>query len=140
MRSIPTRVLGPVLRPPCSLHRPFGIAGHIHGVPRRFFAPQRAAFEKSPAGLPFRSFPRRFSWGVSLVFVVIPRPPSCVSPGGLPFLSHPRRCVWGSSLVLAFIPGTPGTVTYCPNDGLATAIHMDMLDLYSLLSLAPIGL
>ena len=29
----------PVLFPPCSLHLPFAMAGHLHSVPRRVFAP-----------------------------------------------------------------------------------------------------
>jgi hypothetical protein len=33
------------------------MAGHWQGVPRRFFTPQRFAFEKSPEGLPFLSDP-----------------------------------------------------------------------------------
>jgi hypothetical protein len=35
---------------------------------RRFFAPQRVAFEKSPEGLPFFRTPSRFSWGVTAIF------------------------------------------------------------------------
>ena len=97
MRAIPSGVLGPVLRPPCSRQRPFGIAGHMQGVPRRFLAPQRAAFEKSPEGLPFLSIPRRFSWGVSLIFSVIPHPPARSS------------------------------CCHCANDGLAAIMDMDVL-------------
>jgi hypothetical protein len=48
MRSIPSGVFTPVLRPPWSLHRAFGIAGHRQGAPLRFLAPHRAAFERSP--------------------------------------------------------------------------------------------
>ncbi len=78
MRSIPSAVFGPALRPPCSLQRPFIIAGHWQRVPRRVFAPQRGAFEKSPGAFPFLSHPRRLSWGVLSVFRVIPhRPRSC---------------------------------------------------------------
>jgi hypothetical protein len=50
------------------------MAGHRHGVPRRFFAPQRGAFEKSPEGLPFLSVPRRLLWGVSSILGIIPYP------------------------------------------------------------------
>jgi hypothetical protein len=42
IRAMPSGVRGPVLRPPCILHRPFGIAGPRHGAPERAFAPQRA--------------------------------------------------------------------------------------------------
>jgi hypothetical protein len=88
MRSIPSAVFGPVLSPPCNRHRPFGIAGHRHGVPRRFFAPQRAAFEKSPGGLAFLRVPRRFSWGVSAVFRTSPHPLP------RPFCRHrPNNCL-----------------------------------------------
>jgi|SRR6516225_1690562 len=54
---MPSGVLGPVLKPPWSLHRPLDIAGHLQGPPRRLFAPQRFALEKSPGGLPFLSHP-----------------------------------------------------------------------------------
>jgi hypothetical protein len=71
---MPSRVFGPVLSPPCSLHLPFGIAGHWQRVPHLFFAPQRGDFEKSPEGLLFLKHPRRFSWGVSSFFIACPPP------------------------------------------------------------------
>jgi hypothetical protein len=37
--SIPSFVLGPVLRPPCSLQRPFRMAGEPQALPRRFLVP-----------------------------------------------------------------------------------------------------
>ena len=78
MRSIPSGVFGPVLNPPWSRHRPFGIAGHWQSVPRRFFAPHRAALVKSPGGLPLFSRPRRFSWGVCSGIAIAPLPsPGC---------------------------------------------------------------
>ena len=53
----------------------------IEARARRVLAPQRAAFEKSPEGLPFLSTPRRFSWGVSFVFLALPPPgPTLASP------------------------------------------------------------
>jgi len=51
IRSIPSCVLGPVLRPQWSRHRRFCIAGHLQGVPRLVLAPQRSAFSKSPGML-----------------------------------------------------------------------------------------
>lgn len=90
MRSIPSAVLGPVLSPPWSLHRPFAIAGHRQGDPSRFLAPQRAPFEKSPEGLPFLSIPRRFSWGVSSLFTVIPHP----LPVTFPTRAWPPSWTW----------------------------------------------
>jgi hypothetical protein len=60
---MPSGVFAPVLSPPCSRQRPFAIAGHRQGAPRRVLAPQRAALAKSPEGLPFRNLPRRCSWG-----------------------------------------------------------------------------
>ena len=69
---MPSRVWGPVLNLPCSLHRPLGMAGHWQVATLRFLAPQRGAFEESPEGLRFRSVPSRFSWGLLLVFGVIP--------------------------------------------------------------------
>jgi hypothetical protein len=39
------------------------------------FAPQRAAFEKSPGRLAFLSLPRRFSWGVCSGSLTLPPPP-----------------------------------------------------------------
>src|SRR5438128_1462100 len=44
IRSIPSAVLGPVLRPPCSLQRPFRMAGDPHAPLRRFLAPHRCTF------------------------------------------------------------------------------------------------
>lgn len=91
MRSIPASVFGPVLSPPWSLHRPFGIAGHWHRVARRVFASHRGAFEKSPDGLAFLSAPRRFSWGVSLIFrsILLPLFPCGHCPNnGLPASMH----------------------------------------------------
>jgi hypothetical protein len=69
---MPSGVFAPVLSPPCSLHRPLGIPGHWQGVPRRFFAPHRGAFEKSPVGLPFLSHPCRFSRGDSVISSTLP--------------------------------------------------------------------
>jgi len=77
---MPSSVFGPVLSPPWSLQRPFGMAGHWQGVPRRFFAPHPFALKKSPGGLPFRSDPLRWLWGVSSIVVIIPRPPAMQSP------------------------------------------------------------
>jgi hypothetical protein len=57
IRAIPSGVRGPVLRPPCILHRPFAIAGAQHGQPVvRARAPQRGASLRSglPLGLPRR--------------------------------------------------------------------------------------
>ena len=108
MRSMPSSVFGPVLKPPWSLHRPLGMAGHWQGPPRRLFAPQRLAFEKSPGGLPFLSRPLRWSWGVSSFFGVIPHP--------LPRSS--RR--------------------YCTNDGLSAVVDVDVFHRDPLLAcLAP---
>ena len=84
-RSIPSGVRGPVERPPCMRHRPFGIAGHRHGTPCRFLAPQRGAFRKSPGGFPFLSQPRRCSWGPCSVPRIIPHPPP---PSALAWRSH----------------------------------------------------
>ena len=42
--SRPSGVRGPVLNPPCTRHRPFGIAGWQHGLPSRLrLAPHREA-------------------------------------------------------------------------------------------------
>jgi hypothetical protein len=71
---MPAAVFGPVLSPPWSLHRPFFITGHWQRVPRLVFAPQRAAFKKSPDGLPFLSIPRRLSWGVPPISSTLPLP------------------------------------------------------------------
>ena len=94
MRSIPAAVFGPVLSPPWSLQRPFAIAGHWQSVPRRVFAPHRAALVKSPGEFPFFNHPRRFSWGVLLIFR---RPPAPWPPGlhasgnyGLPAVRYPN--------------------------------------------------
>ena len=73
MLSNPAFVFGPVLNPPWSRQRPFGIAGHWQGGPCRVLAPHRLAFAKSPAGLPFFS-PRRFSWGSGTVVLFTPTP------------------------------------------------------------------
>jgi hypothetical protein len=94
---MPSEVFGPVLRPPWSLHRPLAIAGHWHGVPQRFFAPQRLTVVKSPGGLSFLSHPRRRSGGVSTVFCTIPHP-------------SPRF-----------------SCRHCPNNGLAPLVNVDML-------------
>jgi hypothetical protein len=40
------------------------MAGHWQGVPRRAFAPHRKALVKSPGGLSFFNWPRRFSWDI----------------------------------------------------------------------------
>ena len=74
IRSTPSAVLGPVLSPPCSRHRPFRMAGHWHGVPRRVLASHLGAREKSPGGFPCRSQPRRVSWGVWSTCLLIPLP------------------------------------------------------------------
>lgn len=42
-RSNPSGVRGPVLLPPCSLHRPLGIAGPAQGHPARVRDPHRGA-------------------------------------------------------------------------------------------------
>ena len=109
-RAKPASVRGPVLAPPCIRQRPLRMAGPLQGVPFRVLAPHRGAVLGSPVGLPF--------------------------------LSHPRRCAWGSSLVLVLIPTSTPTsgVTYRANDGLATAMNMDMLDFHFLFSLTPISL
>lgn len=75
MRSIPSSVFGPVLRPPCILHLPFRIAGAWQGDRLRVLAKQRGERVKSPGGLLFFSHPRRFAWGVPSLFEVIPRYP-----------------------------------------------------------------
>jgi hypothetical protein len=65
------------------------MAGHRQGVPRRVFAPHRAARVGSPGGLPFLSQPRRASWGVAfrLPFTPTPTPRSVHrSHNGLPAL------------------------------------------------------
>ena len=54
IRSIPAGVLGPVLRPPCNRHRPFGIAGHLQALFPLVFAPHRGTLRRSPRLLPFR--------------------------------------------------------------------------------------
>lgn len=71
MRAIPSAVFGPVESPPCRRHRPFAIPGHWQGVPRLVFAAHRGAFEKSPGGFLFFIHPRRFSWGVVVIFMLI---------------------------------------------------------------------
>ena len=54
---MPSGVLGPVLFPPCILHRPFFIAGDLHDEPLRVLATQRGALRKSPEGFPFFNLP-----------------------------------------------------------------------------------
>src|SRR4051794_19317087 len=61
-RANPLAVRGPELVPPCIRHRPFGIAGALHGDPRRVFAPHLGDLLKSPQGLPFLSHPLRGAW------------------------------------------------------------------------------
>ena len=52
--SSPSAVRGPVLRPPCILHRPFAIAGERQGWSAvRVRAPHRGAAFGLPRGLPF---------------------------------------------------------------------------------------
>jgi hypothetical protein len=59
IRAIPSAVAGPVLRPPCILHRPFAIAGERHDSPDRARALQRGAILRPglPRGLPRRQLP-----------------------------------------------------------------------------------
>ena len=73
-RARPAAVVGPVDNPPCSLQRPFRIAGHWHGVPFRVRAPHRGALLRFPEGLPFLSNPHRFTWGSFAVLLCIPTP------------------------------------------------------------------
>jgi hypothetical protein len=49
--SLPRSVFGPVLNPPCNRHRPFAIASHRQGVPRRVRAPQSGHFLSSCFGM-----------------------------------------------------------------------------------------
>ena len=58
MRSMPSAVLAPVEAPPCTLHRPFGIAADRQGVPLPFvLAPQRGALPGLPGVPPCFSQP-----------------------------------------------------------------------------------
>src|SRR5262249_49925358 len=43
---------GPVLNPPCSLHRSFRIAGETQATPRRFLVPHRFTFVMSYGAFP----------------------------------------------------------------------------------------
>jgi len=99
MRSIPAAVLGPVLRPPCSLQRPFGIAGHLQELPRRFIAPHRGALEKSPEELPFLSLPRRLSWGVPAISAGYPHLCHLAPKGVLFRLTRYRMFSWPAMLL-----------------------------------------
>ena len=68
MRSMPSGVRGPVLMPPCILHRPFGIAADRQGVPLRVLAPHLGALLQSPWRLPFLSGVHGLAaWGVWVI-------------------------------------------------------------------------
>jgi hypothetical protein len=68
IRRRPSGVFGPVLRPPCSLHRPFRITGQRQAPPLRVFAPHFLMTLRSPLVLSFLTRPRHRSWGVNLNF------------------------------------------------------------------------
>src|SRR5262245_3609033 len=90
LRSRPSGVRGPVLLPPCSLQRPFGMAAPRQGLPVRFErAPHRGeAFALSNASkrARIRSIGSR-SRGSLLIF----RPsPAVAPPGPLPCRPRPR--------------------------------------------------
>jgi hypothetical protein len=73
----PSGVFGPVLRPPCSLQRPFRIAGQLQAPPLRVFAPHFLTTLRSPLGLSFLSRPRRRSWGLTSICIFLP--PGCIN-------------------------------------------------------------
>jgi hypothetical protein len=57
------------------------------------------------------------------------------SPVGLPFFNHPSRFAWGSLLIFLVIPTPGSTVVYGPDNGLATAMNVNVLHCYFLLPL-----
>jgi hypothetical protein len=67
----PDAVRGPVLVPPCIRQRPLGIAGLLHDVPARVFAPQRGALLKSPTALSFFNQPRLPIEFTHITFVLV---------------------------------------------------------------------
>ncbi len=80
IRSMPSGVRGPVLGPPCILHRPFDIAGPLHAMPFLVRAPHRGALSGLPGRLPFLSRPRpaqRVAWGL---LAIAASPPGLVPP------------------------------------------------------------
>jgi hypothetical protein len=72
-RCNPSAVRGPILAPPCILHRPFGIVGLLRGVPGRVLAPHRIARLRSPGRLLFLSQPRpRCKGFIVLILICVP--------------------------------------------------------------------
>jgi hypothetical protein len=100
LRSKPSGVRGPVLGPPCILHRPLAIAGPLHGVPALVRAPQRGALSGLPGRLPFFRRPKfRDTWASWAILAASPR---------------------------AFAPGAP-TPHAASDDGLAPRSDGDVL-------------
>jgi len=57
--------------PPCIRHLPLAIAGDLHGVPCRVFAPHLGAESGFPGGFPFFNHPLRGVWVLSTGFSII---------------------------------------------------------------------
>ena len=55
--AFPASVLGPVLGPPCILHRPLGMAAPLQGAPERVLAPHRGALPGLPSDCHFSTGP-----------------------------------------------------------------------------------
>ena len=99
IRAIPSDVRGPVLRPPCNLHRPFAIAGARHAQPVvRARAPHRGEALGSPRGLPFRSGPlSRFMRSMLALTRPLLSPAPSSSSYTSPALAHPTSQLAGVS-------------------------------------------
>jgi hypothetical protein len=111
-RSRPSGVRGPVLAPPCMRHLfLFRMAGERHAVPFLVFAPQRGAILGSPGRLPFLSHPRS--------------PQNLLVATG--FFLFPAFLTIGNRREI-LVDGA--------NNGLRTAVHVDMFDGTALFSVA----
>jgi hypothetical protein len=115
IRCRPSDVFGPELRPPCSLQRPFRIAGPRQAPPFRVLAPHLGAAWKSPPGLPFRKTPR-CTWGLTSVLIFPPTFNSAPPPPGAlrRFASHFRQSP-GRLHEHGHVPRLPSARKFCPS-------------------------